>query len=129
MSVELIKNFNIDTFNKQFDKEQDALKKLQQENDNKELDKLQENVREKTISEMTIQEYMSDWKYSLLNLVNNLLHFNININTLTQQNTIFHTGMTIFLFIIFFYIMYSLYHITFNNNNNNRIIHEYYVKF
>ena len=92
----------------------------QKENMSKYLESLNKEVRKKKISELSFNEYMIDWKITLLNLLNNILHLNINKDTFTQDNTLYHLGFTILFFVIIYYIIYSFYCINKQEDNTNK---------
>jgi hypothetical protein len=125
MSINLIKNFDPDKFNTDFDSYQTELKEKQEIVDKEELNKMNEDYREKIISELSFQEYLYDWKYSILNLINNIIHLKINKDTFTQGNILFHLGITILIFTILFYILFSTYNLL-KPNNIQKIIYEHH---
>ena len=120
MSVELQKNFDANKFNDYFKKQRETLKRLNDEEDKKYLESLNKEVRKKKISELSFNEYMIDWKITLLNLLNNILHLNINKDTFTQDNTLYHLGFTILFFVIIYYIIYSFYCLNKKEDNTNK---------
>jgi len=120
MSIELQKNFDPNKFNDYFEEQREKLKRLNDEEDKRELEKLNKEVRKKKISELSFNEYMIDWKITLLNLLNNILHLNINKDTFTQDNTLYHLGFTILFFVIIYYMIYSFYCINKQEDNRNK---------
>ena len=120
MSVELQKNFDANKFNDYFEKQRETLKRLNDEEDKKYLESLNKEVRKKKISELSFNEYMIDWKITLLNLLNNILHLNINKDIFIHDNTLYHLCFTILFFVIIYYIIYSFYCINKQEDNTNK---------
>lgn len=138
MSVDLVNNINTNKvtsykhssdrfdpqkFNQAFEYENLYLKNLNDAEEQRELDKENKIIREKTIPEMSFIEFLQDWKKTMLVLINNIITLNINNFTLTQDNTLFHLGFTILFFVIVFYFFYSFYIMNLPVASDNVIVH------
>lgn len=139
MSLEIIKNWDpykysdekdkidIATFNKDFEKIKEINKQITQENDENELNIINNNEdkNNNTIMFSSINNMLIDWKLSFLNVINDILHLHVTKETINKRNFLFYLGMTILIFTIFFYILYSLYNYLLEDKKQYKIIHEY----
>lgn len=118
------KKFDVVAFNKDFE----LIAKTQKEaNKIKEAEKLQllnQDIKEKTIMNMSINELLIDWKVSIDGILNDIQQRNISRTTLTRGNRLFHLGMTILLGVLFFYLMYT---VISRGSNTSRVIKEYHT--
>lgn len=129
MSVDLVKNWDPNKFNVSFEDYKKNLQELQEKEDEKELNKMSKEIKERKISEMSFQELSYNWKYSMMNIINDAIHLNISKNTFEHENSLFYFGSTILFFVILFYILYSLYNLL-KTDNIKKIVyeHHYYHK-
>ena len=128
MEVSLNKNWNPQQFNTNFNRYLRDLNRKNKQQKRNEENAMDINIRERTISEYTFSELLKEWKYSLLNMLNNILHLKVNKETFTQGNTLFYLGITILIFVILYYLFYSLYLII-KPNNIQKIIYEHHYNY
>lgn len=125
MSIELVKNtkFDIKEFNKSFE-EQSSAKKIE----TKKLEEAKEKdmnyeVKEKKILDLTLREIFIDWKVSMDGVMNDIQQRNITRSTFTVDHRLLHVGITLFIFIIFFYILKSV----LSSDGCAKVVNEYHI--
>lgn len=125
MSVDLVKKkFDIGEFNKDFEKA-DAEKELANKiKEDAETAKMSYTVYSKRINEMTLGEILVDWKISFDAIMSDLRNRNLTKSTFTQDNRLFHVGITLLIGILLFYLMYS---VLSEPNEGTRIVNEYHI--
>jgi len=125
MSVDLVKKkFDIGEFNKDFEKteaEKEATNKIKED---AETAKMSYTVYSKRINEMTLGEILVDWKISFDAIMSDLRNRNLTKSTFTQDNRLFHVGITLLIGILLFYLMYS---VLSEPNEGTRVINEYHI--
>ena len=163
MSIDLIKNWDpykyaglslqkdwdLTTFNLNFDKNKMSYQDAIQEQDEKVLNKLNEisnqpiapkeamlaaslQPKDDSITKLSFKNILIEWKMAFMNVINDILHLQLSKNTIYQKNFLFYLGLTIVIFVIFFYILYSIYILLSSDNKQQKItyehIHKYYFK-
>lgn len=128
MSILNIKQWDPQKFNKQFDDYINDINKRNEE-ENKKLEESNKTIIEKHILDYTLTEFLYGWKYTVINIINQLIHFNFSLDLLKSENNMFFIGFTI-LFIIICYVLLT--HIlnmhdsnTHINTNYKKIIYKY----
>lgn len=125
MSVDLTKGkFDITEFNTSFEKQ----KQLQKEEEHKaeagRLNKMNKEIYRKKISEMSLNELMSEWKNSLIGILNDLLNLRWSFGTLFAENRLFFLGITIVFCVLLFYIFHWIFDW---KVEEKKIINEYHI--
>ena len=108
MSIENIKQWDPQKFNKNFD---NYIKEVNQKNKEEDI-KLKKNnelIITKNIFDYSIKDFIYEWKISIVNFFNNVIHLNFNKETLTENNTLFFIGFTIIFAIILYIILSYIY--------------------
>ena len=108
MSIENIKQWDPQKFNKNFD---NYIKEVDQKNKEEDI-KLKKNnelIITKNIFDYSIKDFIYEWKISIVNFFNNVIHLNFNKETLTENNTLFFIGFTIIFAIILYIILSYIY--------------------
>lgn len=118
------KKFDVAAFNKDFELSAKAKKEARQKIEDEQLQLLNQDIKEKTIMNMSINELLIDWKVSFDGILNDIQQRNISRSTLTSGNRLFHLGMTILLGVLFFYLMYN---VISRRTNAPRVIKEYHT--
>lgn len=120
MSIELLKDWDPNKFNKTFDEYLKTLKEKQTNEDDKQTKELNKVYNSKQIYNYTLVELYNEWYYNILLFINNLLH--LRFKNIFAGNTLFYLGITIvFCFILYCIIMYFLSLDKTNNNIDNNI--------
>ena len=131
MSILNIKQWDPQKFNQNFD---NYIKEVNQKNKDEELKKNNEIIIDKSIFDYSIKDFIYEWKFSIINFFNNIIHLNFNKNILTENNTLFFIGFTIifciFLYIILSYIYKSLFYdkkmdLIRPNDNIKKVVYEF----
>jgi len=120
MSIENIKQWDPQKFNKDFD---NYIKEVNQKNKEEDI-KLKKNNElfiEKNIFDYSIKDFIYEWKISIINFINNIIHLNFNKETLTENNTLFFIGFTI-IFAIVLYIILSYIYKSLKNDKKMELI-------
>lgn len=118
------KKFDVAAFNKDFELTAKTQKEANRIKENEKLQLLNQDIKEKTIMNMSINELLIDWKVSFDGILNDIQQRNITRSTLTNGNRLFHLGMTILLGVLFFYLMYT---VISRRSNTSRVIKEYHT--
>lgn len=120
MSILNIKQWDPQKFNKNFD---NYIKEVNQKNkeEDEKLKKNNELFTDKNIFDYSIKDFIYEWKVSILNLFNNIIHFNLNKEILTENNTLFFIGFTI-IFSIMLYIILSYIYKSLKNDKKMNLI-------
>ena len=120
MSILNIKKWDPQKFNKNFD---NYIKEVNQKNkeEDEKLKKNNELFTDKNIFDYSIKDFIYEWKVSILNLFNNIIHFNLNKEILTENNTLFFIGFTI-IFSIMLYIILSYIYKSLKNDKKMNLI-------
>ena len=103
MSIEIYKDWEPQKFNQHFDDYINNIKKKNEE-ENKKLENQNEIITEKSVFDYTIKEFLIEWKYSIINLINNLLHLNFK-KEIVDNNTLFFIGFTIIICLLIYMIL------------------------
>ena len=96
-------NFDNSLFNTEFEKKKLEMNASKQKDEEERLQKLNKEIHIKKISEMTIVEIMSEWKISLIGILNDILNLHIHPNILFRDNRLLFLGATIILCVYLFY--------------------------
>lgn len=102
MSVDLIRK---DFDNKAFESEVSRLEKEQEIENVDKLNKLSKYTGEKSIYDLTLREFLYEWKETWIELLNDIIHVNLSIDSLTQKNRLLFVGLTFVIFAIFWLIL------------------------
>ena len=108
MSIENIKQWDPQKFNKNFN---NYIKEVNQKNKEEDI-KLKKNNElfiDKNIFDYSIKDFIYEWKISIVNFFNNIIHLNFNKEILTENNTLFFIGFTIIFAIILYIILSYIY--------------------
>jgi hypothetical protein len=111
MSVDLVnasKKFDNKTFNVDFDKYIEQRHIEEERDQNSKLNKLNSEIRKKRISEMSINEFMIEWKISVIGFINDVINLRFNTSILFADNRLFFLGITIVLTVMTIYICHLL---------------------
>ena len=108
MSIENIKQWDPQKFNKDFDNYIKEVNEKNKEEDIK-LKKNNELIIDKNIFDYSIKDFIYEWKILIINFINNIIHLNFNKETLTENNTLFFIGFTIIFAIILYIILSYIY--------------------
>ncbi len=120
MSIEIFKDWEPQKFNKHFDDYINEIKKKNEKEDEK-LKEQNEIITDKNLFDYTIKEFLYEWKYSIINFVNNILHLNFN-KEVFDNNTLFFIGFTIlFCIILYLFLLFIIKSIIEDNNNKYTI--------
>jgi len=108
MSIENIKQWDPQKFNKDFD---NYIKEVNQKNkeEDEKLKKNNELIIDKNIFDYSIKDFIYEWKMTIINFINNIIHLKFNKETLTKNNTLFFIGFTIIFSIILYIILSYIY--------------------
>lgn len=108
MSIENIKQWDPQKFNKDFD---NYIKEVNQKNkeEDEKLKKNNELIIDKNIFDYSIKDFIYEWKMSIINFINNIIHLKFNKETLTENNTLFFIGFTIIFSIILYIVLSYIY--------------------
>lgn len=108
MSIENIKQWDPQKFNKDFD---NYIKEVNQKNkeEDEKLKKNNELIIDKNIFDYSIKDFIYEWKISIINFINNIIHLNFNKEILTENNTLFFIGFTIIFAIVLYIILSYIY--------------------
>jgi hypothetical protein len=122
MSVELIKkNFELSTFNKDFTDHLKKQRESEKQLDEERLKTLNQEIYNKRFTEMSMQELMSEWKDSIIGLMNDLLHGRFDVSILFSENRLFFIGCTIVISVIIFYLLSLLFTTNKSTSNDTNI--------
>ena len=108
MSIENIKQWDPQKFNKDFDNYIKEVNEKNKEEDIK-LKKNNELIIDKNIFDYSIKDFIYEWKILIINFINNIIHLNFNKETLTENNTLFFIGFTIIFAIVLYIILSYIY--------------------
>lgn len=103
MSIEIFKDWEPQKFNQHFDDYINDIKKKNEE-ENEKLKKENKIITDKNIFDYTIKEFLYEWKYSIMNLINNILHLNFKKDNF-DNNTLFFIGFTIIICILLYILL------------------------
>lgn len=120
MSIENIKQWDPQKFNKNFD---NYIKEVNQKNKEEDI-KLKKNnelIIDKNIFDYSIKDFIYEWKISIINFFNNLIHLNFKKEILTENNTLFFIGFTIIFAIILYIILSYIYKSLIDDKRDNLI--------
>ena len=120
MSIENIKQWDPQKFNKDFDNYIKEVNEKNKEEDIK-LKKNNELIIDKNIFDYSIKDFIYEWKILIINFINNIIHLNFNKETLTENNTLFFIGFTI-IFAIVLYIILSYIYKSLKNDKKMELI-------
>ncbi len=133
MSIENIKQWDPQKFNKNFDNYIKEVNIKNKEEDIK-LKKNNEIYINKNIFDYSIKDFIYEWKISIVNFFNNIIHLNFNKEILTENNTLFFIGFTIIFSIVLYIILSYIYKSLINdkkmdlirpNNNIKKVVYEF----
>jgi|SaaInlV_200m_DNA_3_1039701.scaffolds.fasta_scaffold69949_1 hypothetical protein len=100
--------FDVNKFNKLYDKLSDEQLK---EKKKKELEELEKQYGKKDITknlyELSVGEIVIGFKDAMFGIINDLLHFNINFNTFSKEHRLFYLGILLLLISVTIYIISS----------------------
>lgn len=126
MSIDLVKGeFDVNKFNKDFEA---SLEKAKEDENQREIAKLQSMnkiIYKKKISEMSLRELITEWKDSLLGILNDLLHLRLRSSELFKDNRLFFLGITILFSVLMFYLMHTI--LGTDRVNINKVVNEYHI--
>ena len=122
--------FDIDKFNKSFKENQN--KKEEKENLKREeyLKSLENNVKIKSINELTINEIVYNFKNENLDLIYDLFTFNYSsvnefYNLFSKTNRLFYFGLLLLIICIVFYLFVLVFSESYDKNININIPNDY----
>lgn len=100
--------FDINEFNRIFEKEKIKIKKEIIQHENDKLSNLNEQQKDKSLLEMNLQNIIIEIKNTWLDLINDLLQQKYGFDTFTKQNRLFFIGLTIMIIGLILFIYYLL---------------------
>ena len=107
MSIDLVKNkFDTKEFNAEFTKYMENQKKIEEQQENEKLKKLNQEIYVKKISDMTFQELLIEWKKSLIGIFDDILNRRFDSSNIFGENKLFFAGITIIIIVCLFYFVY-----------------------
>jgi len=112
MSVDLIKSntkFDSKSFNADFVKANEEKKAQETKRDLDKLNAMNTVINEKKIGEMNVIELLHEWQYSIVGIINDLVHLRFTPETFTKDNRAFFFGVTIIIVCIFFFLFYEMF--------------------
>jgi len=100
--------FNVQEFNITFEKEKERIKKLSKQERENRLSTLDEVKVEPPILSLSLLQILVNMKESWFGLIDDILNFKFGYDTFFKEHRLFYIGLTIFVFVIIFYIIYNL---------------------
>lgn len=123
MSIDLVKTApDEETLNASFAKYIEEKKKLDEQRNIAKLKDMEEIIYRKKISDMTINEFMVNWKMSHVGFVDDVIHMRLNPTTLFGDNRLFFIGFTMVVTIVVFFAMYLMFHEHSSDARNEHVI-------
>lgn len=123
MSVDLIKaKFDNAAFNVEFNKYMEEEKEKQHQQEIERLNKMNETIYIKKISEMSFNELLVEWKNSIIGILDDLLH--LRVTSIFSGNRLFFVGMTVVIIVLIFYFLLWFFD---RNIEQQKIINEYHI--
>lgn len=96
----------MDKFNREFEKTEEEQKQINKEKEEEKLEKLNTpKVETKKIYQNTLYDILIGIKNTWLGILDDILNFQYNLETLTKNNRLFYIGITLVIIalIVFFY--------------------------
>lgn len=110
--------FDLGKFNKVFERNKEIAKESQRLNDLNKLDALSEEEKKVSLYNLTISQIIINTKNAWFNLLDDILDYQLNLNTLTKEDRLFYIGITIVTISIILYL-YLIFTTTNTDDNNN----------
>jgi len=101
-----MQRFDMDKFNREFEKTEEEQKQINKEKEEEKLEKLNTpKVETKKIYQNTLYDILIGIKNTWLGILDDILNFQYNLETLTKNNRLFYIGITLVIIalIVFFY--------------------------
>lgn len=129
MSVDLMKkNFDVATFNKEFEAYKISKEEEKHKKEMEDLKKLNKEIKVRKLSEMSMNELIIEWKNSMIGIMNDLLNGRWSLTTIFSGNRLFFAGVTLILITVLFYFIRWIFHWNINDKENvNKTINEYHI--
>ena len=111
----MITNWNPQKFNQDFD---NYIKELEEKNkkaENEYIKELNAQHKDKQLMDLTITEFIEEWKFNNLMFIKNLI--NGNFTDIIQEYTLFYLALTMLIVVIVFIII-KYFDLTSNNINS-----------
>ena len=105
-------NWDPQKFNKDFDNYIKELEEKNKEAEEEYIKELNAQHKDKQLTDLTITEFIEQWKFNLLMFFKNLLSG--NFTNIIQEYTLFYLGLT-FLIVIIVFIIIKYFDLTSNN--------------
>lgn len=110
MSIDLMRNkFDSKTFNSDFVQYTDEQKQMEKRRETEKLSRLNTEIYQKKISEMTFNEIVVEWKESIIGVMNDIINLQLHPKILFSNNRLLFIGCTVIIVIILFYFYYWLF--------------------
>lgn len=121
MSIGTIKNnFDNDLFNKDFGTYVSQKRKQTKEEDDDRLIKMNTEIYNKKISDMSLNELLVGWKQTIVTIIDDMINKKISKESITKENNLFYIGVTIIICTIIIYVVCLL----LENNDDHKVPQE-----